>query len=115
MKKVGIRQKWLKTVFQSPLKLFMTFFIRGLLLEVDRRIKRGVERLRLTQCDNPENKTPQQLKQEKVDALKEKINGMIKEAERLGEQGNIEEAQVLLESCDTYKNECRYLEQVNLF
>jgi hypothetical protein len=57
-------------------------------------------------------KTPLQLKQERVEYLKEQINNAIKESEKLGEQGCIDEAQNKLEECERLKSECRYLENV---
>lgn len=84
-------------------------FIRGLLMDVEKKIKRGVERLKLTQSD-PNQKTPAQVREEKIADLKEKINAIIKEAEHLGEEGKIEEAQATLESCEKLKTECKYLE-----
>lgn len=85
-------------------------FLRSLLMDVERKIKRGIERLKLTQSDQANQKTPLQVKQERVAFLKEKINELIKEAETLGEEGRIEEAQSTLESCEKYKTECKYLE-----
>ena len=87
-------------------------FLRSLLMDVERKIKRGQERLRLTQTENANQKTPVQLKQEKLASVKEQINDMIKEAEHLGEEGKIEEAQNTLKECETLKAECKYLEQV---
>ena len=110
-------------------------FVRGLLTDVEKRIRRGKERLRLTQSDlanqvtfslipcpvlitflTPSSvfskKTPAQIKQERVEYLKEQINSMIKEAEHLGEEGRIEEAQSTLEESEKLKSECRHLEIV---
>ena len=87
-------------------------FLRSLLSDVERKIKRGIERLRLTQSENSTQKTPIQMKQERVAALKEQINEMIKTAEHYGEEGQIEEAQKTLEGCEKLKSECKYLETV---
>ena len=57
-------------------------------------------------------KTPHQVREEKINTLKEQINAIIKEAEGLGERGEIEEAQAKLESCEKHKAECKYLEMV---
>jgi hypothetical protein len=88
-------------------------FIRTLLMSVEKRIKHGIERLKLTQNSQTDQKTPLQLKQEKVEALKEKINAIIKEAEQLGERGEIEEAQATLEQSEKIKFEVKYLETVS--
>lgn len=85
-------------------------FLRSLLSDVERKIKRGQERLRLTQTENSTQKTPIQMKQERVSALKDQINDMIKTAEHFGEEGRIEEAQQTLEGCEKLKAECKYLE-----
>lgn len=86
-------------------------FLKSLLNEVERKIKRGNERLKLTQSDSTsDKKNPLDIKKEKVAELKEKINALIKEAESLGEEGRIEEAQETLERCETFKAECKTLE-----
>ena len=41
------------------------------------------------------------------------INEIIKEAEVLGETGEIDQAQAKLESCEKLKSECKYLEIVS--
>ena len=51
-------------------------YLRSLLNDVERKIKRGNERLRLTQNDSVAQKAAIQQKQEKVDSLKEQINSM---------------------------------------
>jgi len=84
-------------------------FIRSLLMDVEKKIKRGVERLKLTQND-PNHKSPAQLRDEKIATLKTQINGILKEAESLGELGEIDQAQAKLESCEKLKSECKYLE-----
>jgi hypothetical protein len=48
------------------------------------------------------------MREEKLSVLKEQINVIIKEAEALGEKGEIEEAQTTLESCEKLKAECKY-------
>jgi hypothetical protein len=85
-------------------------FLRSLLMDVERKIKRGQERLRLTQSDMANQKTPIQMKQERVDNLKEQINDQIRVAERFGEEGKIEEAQATLADAEKLKSECKYPE-----
>jgi hypothetical protein len=87
-------------------------FLRNLLSDVDRKIRRGQERLKLTQTDGVPQKTPLQLKQERIATLKTEINDLIKEAESLGEEGRIDEAQSVLANCEKLKTECKYLENV---
>jgi hypothetical protein len=86
-------------------------FLRSLLNDVERKIRRNSERLKLTQTESTDGtKNPIQVKQEKVEELKEIINGKIKEAEHLGEEGNIEEAQTIVVEIDKLRAECKYLE-----
>ena len=54
------------------------------------------------------------MKQERLAALKEQVNTLIKEAEHLGEEGNIDEAQLKLEESEKLKSECKYLENVRI-
>jgi hypothetical protein len=90
-------------------------FLRNMLSDVDRKIRRGQERLKLTQNGDAPQKTPLQMKQERVEQLREQINTMIKQAEAMGEEGRIEEAQSTLAECETVKTECKYLENVRFF
>ena len=85
-------------------------YLRSLLNDVERKIKRGNERLRLTQNDSAAQQAAIQQKQDKVDSLKEQINSMLSEAERLGEECKIEESQEVLTECEKLKAECKYLE-----
>lgn len=52
------------------------------------------------------------MKRERLAAMKDQVNNLIKEAEHLGEQGNIDEAQMKLEESEKLKGECRHLENV---
>lgn len=83
-------------------------FLKSLLMDVEKKIKRGNERLKLTQT--VENNAETQEKRARVEELKEKINTLIKQAESLGEAGNVDEAQKTLESCEKFKTECKMLE-----
>lgn len=87
-------------------------FLRSLLGEVERKIKRGQERLKLTQPSDSSGKTALQVKRERLAVVKEEINKLIKQAEELGEQGCIEEAQNVIQECDKFKSECKHLESV---
>ena len=53
------------------------------------------------------------MKQERIAVLKEQTNGLLKEAEGLGEEGNIDEAQQKLEESEKIRAECRHLENVS--
>ena len=88
-------------------------FLRSLLNDVERKIRRGQERLKLTQSDQAGQKNPIVIKQERVAELKETINKNIKEAEHMGEEGRIEEAQTIVAEIEKLKAECKYLENVS--
>ena len=51
-------------------------------------------------------------RQEKLESLKEELNEIIKKAERMGEEGKIDEAQATLESADQLRAECKKIEAV---
>lgn len=57
-------------------------------------------------------KVAQQQRQEKLDTLREELNKIIKKAERMGEEGKIDEAQDTLESADKLRTECKQIEAV---
>ena len=85
-------------------------FLRGLLMDVERKIKRGIERLKLTQSETANQKTPAQLKEERIAEIKEQINAARRDAEQLGEEGQIDEAQAKIAESEKLKADCKYLE-----
>jgi hypothetical protein len=83
-------------------------FLRSLLNDVEKKIKRNQERLKLTQATD--NSPEAMEKRTRLNDLREKVNAIIKQAETLGEMGEIEESQKTLESCEKYKAEIKILE-----
>jgi len=84
-------------------------FLRSLISDVDRRIKRGQERLRLTQGfpneDIPKNETINKIK-----SLEEKITLNVLKSEKLGNDCQIDEAQQVLNECEDMREEKKKLE-----
>jgi len=85
------------------------FFLKSLISDVDRRIKRGQERLRLTQGhpneDIPKNETINRIK-----SLEEKITLNVLKSEKLGNDCQIDEAQQILNECEDMREEKKKLE-----
>lgn len=54
-----------------------------------------------------------QKNQEQIKLLSEKINGLVQEAEQMGTQGHVEEAQGLMKLCDQLKEERDTLRKQN--
>lgn len=57
--------------------------------------------------------TETQKNEEQISLLNEKINNLVKEAEQMGIQGNVEQAQGLMKLCDQLKEEKESLLRVN--
>ena len=83
-------------------------YARSMLNEVERKIQKGEQRLAQSQqakqdaagAANPKNKA-----EEQVAMLTDKINHLVKEAERMGIEGNVDQAQDLLKMADKFKAE----------
>lgn len=77
-----------------------------MLNEVERKIQKGEQRLAQSQqhksdaAVNPKSKA-----EEQISMLTDKINQLVKEAEKLGFEGNIEQAQSMLQLSDQFKAE----------
>jgi len=84
-------------------------FLKSLISDVDRRIKRGQERLRLTQthsnADNLKNEIINKIKN-----LDEKITSHVLKSESLGNDCRIDEAQEVLNECEEMREEKKKLE-----
>ncbi|CAM1302591.1 LUC7L3 (predicted), partial [Pycnogonum litorale] len=71
-----------------------------------RRIKRGKQRLLLTQQENMLPKVAQEKdKEEKMSMLTDKINSLLEQVEQLGCEGKVEEAQGVMKLCDQLKTD----------
>ncbi|KAG1665175.1 Luc7-like protein 3 [Nymphon striatum] len=80
-------------------------FAQSMITDVERRIKRGRQRLLLTQQENAAPKALAKDNEEKIDLLTERINDMLEKVETLGCEGEVEEAQGIMKLCDQLKEE----------
>lgn len=83
--------------------------------EVDRKIVKGKQRLALSSKNENPSLSPAQTQknQEQITMLNEKINGLVEEAEKAGNDGNVEQAQGLMKLCDQLKEERDTLKKQN--
>ncbi|XP_068222775.1 luc7-like protein 3 isoform X2 [Palaemon carinicauda] len=89
-------------------------YAESMLTEVDKRIKKGKQRLSLSVKDALASSTTGDGRvDEQLELLSERITGLVSEAERLGSEGNIEEAQGLLKLCDQLREERDSLRRSN--
>ncbi|KAK7086658.1 Luc7-like protein 3 [Halocaridina rubra] len=89
-------------------------YAESMLTEVDKRIKKGKQRLSLSVKDALASSTTGDGRvDEQLELLSERITGLVSEAERLGSEGNVEEAQGLLKLCDQLREERDALRRSN--
>ncbi|XP_075231096.1 luc7-like protein 3 [Lycorma delicatula] len=91
-------------------------FSQSMLNEVERKIAKGKQRLALIGKSEPQSAlTPAQTQRnmEQIALLSEKINSLVCEAEQMGIQGNVEQAQGLMKLCDQLKEERESLRKQN--
>ena len=80
-------------------------YCRSMLNEVERKIQKGEQRLAQSQLAKQDASNPKSKAEEQIQLLTDKINQLVKEAERMGFEGNIEQAQNLLKLSDQFKSE----------
>jgi len=82
-------------------------FCQCMLNEVERKIVKGKQRLALIGKADAISLSPAQTQrnEEQIKFLTEKINSLVDEAEQMGIQGNVEQAQGLMKLCDQLKEE----------
>lgn len=85
-------------------------FCTNMLIDVDRRIQKGKQRLllmnsKLEQNNATANPKPLTKAQEQLNMLTDKINKLVKEAEEAGIRGDVDQAQALMKVCDGLKEE----------
>ncbi|XP_067672085.1 luc7-like protein 3 isoform X2 [Haliotis asinina] len=85
-------------------------FLQGLISDVEKRIRRGHMRLALNSTQGSLNGNLPTQKEEKITMLTEKINELVNQAEQLGCEGKVEEAQGVMKLCDQLREERRQLE-----
>lgn len=90
-------------------------FCQGMVSEVERKIAKGKSRLALIGKADTASLTPAQTQQntDQINLLSEKINNLVSEAEQMGTQGNVEQAQGLMKLCDQLKEEREQLRKQN--
>lgn len=90
-------------------------FASGMIGEVERKIVKGRQRLALNKKAEMAHANPAQVQQnmDQINMLNERINGLEKEAEQAGIDGNVEQAQGLMKLCDQLKEERDILKKQN--
>ncbi|XP_076459562.1 luc7-like protein 3 [Babylonia areolata] len=79
--------------------------LQSMISDVEKRIRRGHQRLALSNSQATLNGGALTQREEKIDMLTEKINELITQAEELGNEGKVEEAQGVMKLCDQLKEE----------
>uniref|UniRef100_A0A336M041 CSON009320 protein n=1 Tax=Culicoides sonorensis TaxID=179676 RepID=A0A336M041_CULSO len=94
-----------KTQYEDEFLRFCT----NMLIDVDRRIQKGKQRLQLMnsklESSNALNPRPINKAQEQLNTLTDKINKLVREAEEAGTRGDVDQAQALMKVCDELKEE----------
>lgn len=80
-------------------------YCRSMLNEVERKIQKGEQRLAQSQISKQDAANPKSKVEEQIAMLTDKINQLVKEAERMGFEGNIDQAQQMLKMSDQFKAE----------
>ncbi|KAF7234594.1 hypothetical protein EG68_11457 [Paragonimus skrjabini miyazakii] len=86
------------------------YYLKHLLEDVDKRIRRGHERLAVNKSVNNPDPVTATEKKEKILALTKRINDLVKQAEELGTEGKVDQAQGVLKLCEQLKFERSQLE-----
>uniref|UniRef100_A0A5K3F9B3 Luc7-like protein 3 n=1 Tax=Mesocestoides corti TaxID=53468 RepID=A0A5K3F9B3_MESCO len=81
-----------------------------LLEDVDKRIRRGHERLSVSKSVAPADPEAAAEKADKIASLTRRINDLVEQAEQLGTEGNVDQAQGVLKLCEQLKFERSQLE-----
>ncbi|KAJ1526952.1 hypothetical protein ONE63_008500 [Megalurothrips usitatus] len=90
-------------------------FCQGMISEVERKIAKGKSRLALIGKADSASLTPAQTQRntDQINLLSDKINNLVNEAEQMGTQGKVEEAQGLTKLVDKLKEEREQLRKQN--
>uniref|UniRef100_A0A8W8JJ75 Luc7-like protein 3 n=2 Tax=Magallana gigas TaxID=29159 RepID=A0A8W8JJ75_MAGGI len=89
-------------------------FLQGLISDVEKRIRRGHQRLALNNSQGSLSSNLNSLKDDKIKMLTERIADLVQQAEELGCEGKVEEAQGMMKLCDQLEEERRDLESSKL-
>lgn len=88
-------------------------FLQSMVSDVEKRIKRGQARLSLNNSQGAQmSGAPQAAREEKVQMLTEKINELVEQAEQLGCEGKVEEAQGVMKLCEQLREERQQLDAI---
>ncbi|KAL5109346.1 Luc7-like protein 3 [Taenia crassiceps] len=79
-------------------------------MDVDKRIRRGHERLSVNKGAAPADPEAAAEKADKIASLTRRINDLVEQAEQLGTKGNVDQAQGVLKLCEQLKFERSQLE-----
>ncbi|CAF0787732.1 unnamed protein product [Didymodactylos carnosus] len=108
----GLQKTYLKSSRYGKLGYEEDFerFLKSLLADVERRIKRGIDRLRLTQGesvnDNSETSDGKATDPaSRIRQIDDRINELVQKSEQLGCKGKVDEAQAVLEECEQLRAE----------
>ncbi|VDP89766.1 unnamed protein product [Echinostoma caproni] len=85
-------------------------YLKRLLEDVEKRIRRGHERLAVNKSVNNPDPLAASEKKEKIATLTKRINDLVKQAEDLGMEGKVDQAQGVLKICEQLKSERSQLE-----
>ncbi|KAM3179035.1 hypothetical protein ACTXT7_001340 [Hymenolepis weldensis] len=85
-------------------------YLTYLLDDVDKRIRRGHERLQVSKTSAPADPEAAAEKADKIVSLTRRINDLVEQAEQLGSEGNVDQAQGVLKLCEQLKFERSQLE-----
>eukprot|EP00126_Sphaerothecum_destruens_P015890 Sdes_comp9963_c0_seq1m1519 len=86
-------------------------FLRQIISDLDRKIRRGYERLRIEQSTLETDVTLKEVKAEKMHMIRDKIENLLVTMEDLAAEGKIEESQKILQLIETLKSEVAELEK----
>lgn len=88
-------------------------FLQSLITDVEKRIRRGHQRLALNNQQGTLNGNGGNVNDEKITLLTERINELLVQAEELGCEGKVEESQGVMKLVDQLKDERHQLETVS--
>merc|ERR1712012_953822 len=89
----------------------MMRYLQSLLSDVERRIKRGHARLALNNLQGGMGTAADATREERSAMLTQRITELLEEAEQLGCEGKVEEAQGIMKLCEQLKEERTELEK----
>ncbi|CAF1227547.1 unnamed protein product [Adineta ricciae] len=108
----GIKRKDRVRLLQYHV-VFSEHYLQSLIADVERRIKRGQERLRLTQGEPNSENDPFRFRNELISKIKEisdEITSYVLKSEELGNACQIDEAQHVLSQCEELREQKNNLE-----